>query len=100
MNRTTTYPKGCDWCGATGYVSNRNPHPEVTTALTSPCPVCNGSGVVIVTETDSETYEKEFVIWCINSNTKTSPDNIYYAVDNFCGTLGELHEYYQREVKQ
>ena len=51
MKITRTYQKGCDWCNATGHVTNPNPNWGITgTELTIICPVCNGSKTVIVTE--------------------------------------------------
>jgi len=44
-----TFHKGCEWCGATGYVS----HPGHTASIgTVPCPVCKGAGVIQVVEED------------------------------------------------
>ena len=48
-----TYLKGCDWCNATGYTQMYFPPyntPVSTTTLTNVCPVCKGSGTVLVTE--------------------------------------------------
>jgi len=49
-----TYIKGCEWCGATGFVHQWY-HPEnlpiqSTTSLTNTCPVCKGTGTILVTE--------------------------------------------------
>jgi len=55
--KTKTYLKGCEWCGATGYTQkyyNPTNAPETSTSeLTNICPVCNGSGTILVTETES-----------------------------------------------
>jgi hypothetical protein len=52
MVMVRTYLKGCEWCGATGKVPVR--HPWGTAApLEETCPVCNGTGTVVVTETDN-----------------------------------------------
>lgn len=49
-----TYFKGCDRCNATGFVGNFHVVPETTdggvTNLTKTCPVCDGSGKILVTE--------------------------------------------------
>jgi len=46
-----TYPKACEWCNATG--STYPYYPVASTGiLTNVCPVCKGTGVVIVTEED------------------------------------------------
>jgi DnaJ-class molecular chaperone len=44
---TRQYLDGCKWCGATGFVKS---YFITTTNITERCPVCNGSGVVMVTE--------------------------------------------------
>ena len=55
--KTKTYLKGCEWCGATGrfmYCFPLNPinaPQESTSSLTNICPVCKGSGTILVTET-------------------------------------------------
>jgi len=54
---TRTYLSGCVWCNATGYCKTNNPHPEVTTVLTTVCPVCNGSKTIVVTEEYDALYE-------------------------------------------
>ena len=46
-----TYVKGCEWCGATGFVPT-NQYPAGTTVLTETCPVCHGNKTVVVTEED------------------------------------------------
>ncbi len=111
MNRITTYPKGCEFCGATGFVSNRNPHPEVTTSLTNTCPVCNGGGVIIATESYFDGYEKEFLIWILTGGDgywvqshMTNKGEIIFKTDEVTAfqeekTLDELYEYWQKEVK-
>lgn len=53
MKTVKQYLKGCDWCGATGFVAIPNPG-FMTSALTGICPVCNGSKVVLVTETTEQ----------------------------------------------
>lgn len=51
-----TYFKGCEWCNATGftqhYYNPMNTPSGSTSALTNTCPVCNGTGTVLVTEED------------------------------------------------
>ena len=60
---TRTYNKGCEWCGATGYVQQwYSPWSATTTTLTNVCPVCNGSGVVNVTEQVDSPQNYRFVI--------------------------------------
>jgi len=48
-----TYLDGCKWCGATGFVQ---PVFDIyhTSSGSSICPVCNGSKIVLVTETIDE----------------------------------------------
>ena len=57
---TRTYDKGCEWCGATGKIPAR--YPMATTVLEDPCPVCNGTGVVNVTEQVDSPQNYRFVI--------------------------------------
>ena len=48
-----TYLKGCEWCGSVGYTQYRLTDPQKSTsAITNVCPVCQGSGNVVVTEED------------------------------------------------
>ena len=50
-----TYYKGCEWCNATGYTQvYYGPYnqPTKTSNLTNLCPVCKGTGTVLVTEED------------------------------------------------
>jgi len=54
-----TYPKGCDWCNATGYVHPYYGQGNSTTPLTNVCPVCGGTGVVTVTEIIEEDAKQE-----------------------------------------
>jgi len=53
-----TYLKGCDWCKATGFVSNPY-NMEITGSITGVCPVCNGAKTVVVTETTFEDNEPD-----------------------------------------
>jgi DnaJ-class molecular chaperone len=46
---TRQYLSGCKWCGAKGIV-NDSIHRDYTAPLTMPCPVCHGSGTILVTE--------------------------------------------------
>jgi DnaJ-class molecular chaperone len=46
---TRTYPKACEHCGGTGAVSSWMD----SMSTVSMCPVCNGTGVVTVTETET-----------------------------------------------
>ena len=48
MTTTRQYPKVCDFCLGKGIVPETG---EYTTSATRPCPVCHGSGTVMVTET-------------------------------------------------
>lgn len=43
---------------------------------------------------------KSFIEWCISYSISRSFDNEYYAIDNFCGTLDELYNYWLKEVKK
>jgi len=49
MKTIRTYLSGCTWCNATGIIKDQY-FRDNTTPLTHPCPVCNGSKTVIVTE--------------------------------------------------
>jgi DnaJ-class molecular chaperone len=49
MKTIKQYPTGCSWCNATGMV--RELYPTTTGGWSQVCPVCNGSKIVIVTET-------------------------------------------------
>lgn len=51
MEIKETYNKGCDHCGAMGYVNYYLADGKTGSQYTNVCPVCNGSGVVIVTRT-------------------------------------------------
>jgi DnaJ-class molecular chaperone len=52
---TRTYLSGCEWCNATGIVRTVNlPHQTVSSSLTEVCPVCNGTKVITITETDPD----------------------------------------------
>lgn len=53
-----TFLKGCDWCGATGYVINPY-RMETTSSITGVCPVCSGSKTVMVTVTEFEDNEPD-----------------------------------------
>jgi len=44
-----TYLKGCEWCGATGFVTNPY-NTETTGAITGVCPVCHGAKTIEVKE--------------------------------------------------
>ena len=46
---TRQYYSGCKWCNANGFVSTKDLGMN-TTPLTEICPICNGSGVMLVTE--------------------------------------------------
>jgi hypothetical protein len=48
MKITRTYLSGCTWCNASGFVNN--PMQGAVTMATVPCPVCNGSKIVLITE--------------------------------------------------
>jgi DnaJ-class molecular chaperone len=50
MKTIRTYLSGCTWCNATGVVASKD-YGMKTTPLMTPCPVCNGSKTIIVTET-------------------------------------------------
>ena len=52
MKRTIIYLKGCDWCGATGFVKNITP--DTTGSWNNICPVCNGNKTITVTEVFDE----------------------------------------------
>jgi hypothetical protein len=43
MKTIRTYLSGCTWCNATGIIKDQY-------FRDNPCPVCNGSKIVIVTE--------------------------------------------------
>ena len=51
-----TYLKGCEWCGATGFAPQwynpQNAKNISTTSITKTCPVCKGTGTILVTEED------------------------------------------------
>jgi len=47
--KTRTFLKGCEWCNATGSIAASN---STSTRMT--CPVCNGTGTVLVTETEDQ----------------------------------------------
>ena len=62
------YMKACDFCQATGFVSN--PHQYVSSALTITCPICNGNKTVLVTETfdslspvDKDDLRRELILF-------------------------------------
>jgi hypothetical protein len=46
--KVTQYLKGCDFCNATGFV----PETGLSTSVIRTCPVCNGSKVITVTESE------------------------------------------------
>lgn len=50
------YKRACDFCNATGFVSDKR---KYTTSMTKPCPVCNGEKTINITETEiiPDTYE-------------------------------------------
>ena len=50
MKTTRTYYDGCRYCGATGKVPFYG-NPNITGDVTNICPVCNGSKVILITET-------------------------------------------------
>ena len=50
MKIIRTYLSGCTWCGGHGNVPTNNIG-GYTTPLTEPCPVCNGTKTIIITET-------------------------------------------------
>lgn len=41
---------------------------------------------------------KRFAEWCIVNEVKSSPDNVYYAVDDFGGTFDELFKYWSEVI--
>jgi hypothetical protein len=50
MKITRTYISGCNWCNATGNVSN--PNIGIITDFTMiTCPVCQGAKMIMITET-------------------------------------------------
>ena len=66
MKVTETYNQGCSQCGATGMVNYYLSGLGVDSTYTNVCPVCKGSGVVLVTreyETsqifDSKQYDSD-----------------------------------------
>lgn len=54
---TRQYLDGCKWCEAKGYVESQF---ATTTNVTEICPVCNGSGTILVTESISVNEYGEF----------------------------------------
>jgi len=48
MELIRTYLLGCTWCNASGFVPAKNF--GMTTPLVEPCPVCQGSKIITVTE--------------------------------------------------
>jgi hypothetical protein len=57
MKTTRTYLTGCTWCNATGV---KYPMTNNGAGFTNVCPVCNGAGIITVTEvTEFESSEKE-----------------------------------------
>jgi len=62
MITTRTYPKVCDSCKSAGII----PEPITGISTTRMCPACNGSGVIIVTETiesKDESLREELIKW-------------------------------------
>jgi DnaJ-class molecular chaperone len=53
MKITKTYLTGCNWCGGIG---QKFPMQHDGTTFSSICPVCNGTKVILVTETTE--YDK------------------------------------------
>jgi len=56
--KTISYLIGCKWCDASGEVRNNTQPKGTSLPLTEQCPVCQGSGTVIATETIYEPHEK------------------------------------------
>lgn len=55
MTTIRQYPKGCDFCCGKGIIPGTE---GLSTSTTRICPVCNGSGVIIVTETVDDWLEQ------------------------------------------
>ena len=49
MKVKETYNKGCEHCGATGFVKHYITVNTLEPSLTNVCPVCKGAGIVLVT---------------------------------------------------